>query len=206
MLPVVARDLDGMAFFGAASALPSATFLVGAALAGLLSDRFGPRIPLAIGVSAFVTAAFVVAFAPTMGLLLVGRAVGGFGEAMLDIGLTVLVARAIPQQLHARMFSMFATAWIVPSLFGPGIAALIEDHFGWRTVFAVGGFAALPVVPALLPAARSAARRTHTAQPDASGAGRLGRTLAASIAAAIGVTTVPWPARSSTAPACTASA
>lgn len=119
VLPVVARDLDGMAFFGTASALPSATFLVGAALAGLLSDRFGPRIPLAIGVSAFVTAAFAVAFAPTMGLLLVGRAVGGFGEAMLDIGLTVLVARAIPQQLHARMFSMFATAWIVPSLFGP---------------------------------------------------------------------------------------
>ncbi len=185
VLPVVARDLHGMALFGAASAVPSATFLVGAALAGALADRRGPRVPVALGIGGFVVAAFAVALAPSMPVLLLGRAVGGFGEAMLDVGLSVLIARALPTELRARMFSLFATAWIVPSLVGPGVAGAINDHLGWRAVFALGGLAALPVVPALVPALR----RTADSQVVPDGPA-LRTTVLASLAAAVGVTAI----------------
>jgi MFS family permease len=37
--------------------------------------------------------------------------------------------------MRARMFAMISTAWVVPSLFGPGLAGIITDHVGWRWVF-----------------------------------------------------------------------
>lgn len=60
---------------------------------------------------------------------------------MLDIAITVLIARMIPHDLRPRMCSMIATAWIVPSLVGPGIAGLIAEQYGWRAVFLVGAVA-----------------------------------------------------------------
>src|SRR5690606_31708990 len=33
------------------------------------------------------------------------------------------------------VFAAFAAAWVLPSLFGPAVAALIAEAFGWRWVF-----------------------------------------------------------------------
>src|SRR2546425_9482744 len=40
------------------------------------------------------------------------------------------------------MFAILSTAWVVPGIAGPALAAFVADHVGWRSVF----LGLLPVV------------------------------------------------------------
>jgi predicted MFS family arabinose efflux permease len=105
----------------------------------------------------FVVAQVVSALAPTMTVFVVGRAVSGASEALVDTSLMVLVAQALPEQLRAKVFASFAAAWILPSLLGPSLAGALDALAGWRLVFA----GPLLVVPVALVLLRPALRRTH---------------------------------------------
>lgn len=154
ILPALARDLDGLALFGAASAAPLASYVVGVSLAGAWADRRGPLPVLTVGVVVFSVAAALAAAAPTMAAFVAVRFVAGAAEGLLDVGLTVLVAARIPSALRPRLFSLYAAAWVLPSLLGPSIAGLIADHLHWRLVFLL----AAVVMPPLLIVVRRSAR------------------------------------------------
>jgi MFS family permease len=56
----------------------------------------------------------------------------------------VAVGDAYPANLRPRVFSLFATAWVLPSIVGPFVAGALVDLLGWRSVFlVVAGFALL---------------------------------------------------------------
>ena len=132
ILPIVASDLDGLRWFGLATALPAATFLFASALAGAWTDHIGPRRILIGSLIAFSLAQVGCGLAPTMEVLVAARALSGVGEGFLDISLVVLIADLLPESLRAKVFAAFSTAWILPSMLGPAIAGAITDWLGWR--------------------------------------------------------------------------
>ncbi|MDU0313477.1 MFS transporter [Phycicoccus sp. M110.8] len=160
VLPTVARDLDGLWLFGAASAAPLVTFVVATTVAGLWSDRRGPRPVLLAGMASFVAGQLLSGLAPTMTLFVGGRLLGGLAEGLFDVGLTVLVARALPASLRPKVFATFAAAWVLPSLLGPSIAGLVAEQVGWRAVFLIGVVLLGPVAALLRPAMSSAPARS----------------------------------------------
>jgi MFS family permease len=176
VLPTVARDLDGLWLFGAASAAPLVTFVVATTVAGLWSDRRGPRPVLLAGMASFVAGQLLSGLAPTMVLFVGGRLLGGLAEGLFDVGLTVLVARALPPSLRPKVFATFAAAWVLPSLLGPSVAGLIAEHVGWRAVFLIGVALLGPVAALLRPAMTSTQARSGR---SSSGAPTNGTTPAA---------------------------
>src|SRR6266436_6598354 len=56
-------------------------------------DRYGPQKPLWYGVLVFVAGLLIAGLAPTMALLVVGRAMQGFGAGVLYVALYVIVGR-----------------------------------------------------------------------------------------------------------------
>lgn len=134
-LPSIVRDLDALASFGLANAGPAASFLVTLAFAGAWADRRGPLPVLRTGVVAFGFAQLLVGLAPTIAVVVVGRLLSGIGEALVDVSLIVLVARAIPAGLRPQMFSLVSAAWILPSVVGPVVTGLVTEQLGWRWVF-----------------------------------------------------------------------
>lgn len=162
VLPVVARDLDGLAFFGTASAAALITYVVATAIAGVLADRHGPVRVLYAGAGLFAIGQLLSGTAPSMVIFAVGRAVSGIAEAGLDIGLTVLMARALPESLRAKVFSAYAAAWVIPSVVGPAVAGTIADHAGWRFVFLIAIALMVPLLALLQPSIR----RTPSTIPD----------------------------------------
>jgi MFS family permease len=173
VLPTVARDLDGLWLFGAASAAPLVSFVVATVVAGAWADHRGPVRPLQAGMAVFVVSQVLMALAPGMVLFTIGRFGSGIAEALMDVSLTVLLARALPEELRAKVFAAFAAAWVLPSLVGPPVAGLLTEIVSWRAVFAMG-VALLPLAWLLLrPSMRTAAARalagSSSTGPDSAG-------------------------------------
>ncbi|KRF23533.1 MFS transporter [Phycicoccus sp. Soil803] len=138
VLPTVARDLDGLWLFGAASAAPLVSFVVATVVAGAWADHRGPVRPLQAGMLVFTASQVAMALAPGMAVFAVGRFGSGIAEALMDVSLTVLLARTMPEELRAKVFAAFAAAWVLPSLVGPPIAGLLTEVLSWRSVFGLG--------------------------------------------------------------------
>lgn len=148
IMPTVSRDLDGFALFALAFAAPLASAVVGMVAAGTWSDRRGPAGSLLVSLVLFTVGILVSGLAPSMPVLVVGRVVQGLGTGALIVSLYVVVGVVYPPRLQPSVFASFAAAWVLPSLFGPGIAALVAEVLGWRWVFL--GIVALVLVAALL--------------------------------------------------------
>lgn len=170
IMPTVARELDGLWLYGAASAAPLVSFVVATTVAGLWADRGGPSRVVYAGMGLFAAAELLMGLAPAMVPFVGGRLLGGLAEGFLDVGLTVVVARALPAQLRPKMFATFAAAWVLPSLLGPSVAGFVAEQVHWRAVYLLGLALLVPVVLFLRPALASpASRRGVPARADGPG-------------------------------------
>ena len=142
-LPDVARDLDGLSAYGWAFSGFLLASIVGMVAAGQAADRTGPVRPFTAAVMAFAGGSIVASLASSWAMLIAGRALQGIGDGAVIALVYVSVARAYPPVLYGRVMALLSTAWVLPSLLGPGLAGLIAEHAGWRWVFLM----LLPLLP-----------------------------------------------------------
>ena len=135
ILPSTADDLDGLGLYGWAFSAFMLTNLVGIAVAGGEADLRGPARPFLVGVVLFAIGLLIGGLAPTMEVLILGRAVQGFGGGFISSIAYVTVGRGFPEEAKPRMLALMSTAWVVPGLVGPGLAGVVADVAGWRWVF-----------------------------------------------------------------------
>jgi MFS family permease len=135
IMPLVAEDLSGIALYGWVFSAFLLADLVGIVLAGELADRFGPAVPFGAGLALFAAGLLIGGLAPSMPVLVAARAVQGFGAGAIPAVAYMVIGRTYPDALRPRMFAVLSTAWVVPGLAGPALAAFVADHVGWRSVF-----------------------------------------------------------------------
>ncbi len=148
ILPAITRDLGGLELYGWAFSAFLLAKLIGTTVAGSEVDRQGPGVPFSIGIAVFVAGLFIGGLAPTMLVLIVGRAIQGLGSGVIGSVSYAIIARGYPDTIRARMLALNSTAWVIPGLIGPAIAGAIGDFVGWRWVFL--GLVPLPLIAAWL--------------------------------------------------------
>ncbi len=150
-LPQLTHELD----IGASAAqLTLASCLAGVAIgqlvSGPLSDRFGRRAPLLVGVAIFVAASLACAAAPTAAALIALRFVQGLGA-----GAGIAIARAVARDLTtgdalARFLSLLMLMNGLAPILAPVIGAQLLRVTSWHGIFvvlaAIGAVALLGVV------------------------------------------------------------
>jgi len=141
-LPVISRQLGDVRLYGWVFSAFFLGNLVGIVVAGGLADRQGLTGPFTVGLALFGVGLAVGGLAPDMPVLVVGRAIQGFGAGAIPAVAYVAIGRAYAEAARPRMFAVLSTAWVVPGLIGPAAAGLVADHVGWRWVF----LGLLPVV------------------------------------------------------------
>jgi MFS family permease len=135
VLPVIARDLDGLGAYGwGLSALMLAN-IVGTVAAGHMADRRGVARPLALGMLIFLAGCAIAGVAGSWSIFLAGRVVQGIGVGAVMAASYAAIGRAYPESLRAQMFALLSSAWTIPSLIGPLLAGIAADLVGWRWVF-----------------------------------------------------------------------
>ena len=148
VLPAVVDDLGDLHLYGWAFSGFLLTQLVGVVIAGLLADARGPALPFALSVLLFAAGLVVGGLAPTMPVLIAGRALQGFGGGAITALAYVAIGRGYPESAKPRMLALLSTAWVVPGLVGPGLAGVMAESLGWRSIFLV--LAPMPLVTGAL--------------------------------------------------------
>jgi MFS family permease len=139
-------------------------YLVAAAIAFPAGLLLGGRFPTAVSVAAICSmllGVLVVAFAPSSGVLLVGRVLNGLGA-----GAAIGVTAALIRRLRTGRGAATATAaglGVLALLIAPFLGGLLSDAFSFRLVYVVATlfvFVALIVAGVLGIVAQSATRIT----------------------------------------------
>lgn len=143
-MPIVGRELGGMELYSLAFSGALAAGVIGTVVGGRWGDVRGPLGPLWTGLATFAGGLLIAGLAPRMEVLVAGRLVQGFGGALTGISIYLIVARVYPEPQHPRMFSLFATAWVVPSMVGPAVVGTVAETIGWRWVFLTAPILTVP--------------------------------------------------------------
>jgi MFS family permease len=153
IMPVVARQLGGLSLYGWVFSAFMLGNVVGIVAAGRQADRFGPARPFVAGVALFSVGLAIAGLAPSMLVLVCGRALQGIGAGAVPAVAYVAIGRSLPERLRARMMAVLSTAWVLPGMIGPAVSAAVASLFGWRAVFlgllplvAVTGSLAMPAL------------------------------------------------------------
>ena len=135
ILPMVGRQLGDLRLYGWVFSAFLLASLIGIVLAGTLADRVPLGRLMLAGLALFALGLVIGGTALDMLVLVAGRAVQGLGAGVVPAVAYVAISRCYAEESRPRMFAVLSTAWVVPGLIGPGIAALVAAAVGWRWVF-----------------------------------------------------------------------
>jgi SHS family lactate transporter-like MFS transporter len=119
---------------------------VGAFIFGALADRFGRRIPLMIDILLFSILELASAFAPTLTVFIILRAL--FGIAMGgEWGLgAALALESLPAKSRGLFSGLLQQGYAFGYLLAAAVTWLAFAHIGWRGMFILGSLPALLVL------------------------------------------------------------
>lgn len=111
---------------------------------GPLSDRFGRRAPLLIGMVVYIIAAVAAVFSPNFAVLLAFRFLQGLGAAGTRVIATSIVRDMYSGRAMAEVMSLTFMVFMAIPIIAPGIGQVLLLTGPWQTIFLfMGGLAAV---------------------------------------------------------------
>ncbi|WP_458379513.1 MFS transporter [Pseudomonas chlororaphis] len=162
--PAIGRELGGgplaLSWITNAFMLSFGSVLMAA---GTLADEYGRKRVFSLGVGLFALTSLALAFAPSVLWLDLLRALQGLAGAAALAGGSAALAQEFEGPARTRAFSLLGTTFGVGLAFGPILAGLLIEAYGWRSIFVsgtlIGGLSLLFGVP----------RMHESRDPDAAG-------------------------------------
>ncbi len=162
VLPSVVEEVGGATLMSWTSSAFLASSIVAATCTGYLTAIVGARNVFCAGALIFGAGALTCALAPSMGQIVAGRFVQGFGGGLLTAMAYVLVRNTFPDTLWARAVALLSGAWSLSILVGPLTGGVFARYGDWRgAFFSVAGIACVLAAVAFraLPRTLSSAAR-----------------------------------------------
>ncbi|MDR1078834.1 MAG: MFS transporter, partial [Propionibacteriaceae bacterium] len=135
-LPQVAHDLGTSASL---VQLTLTSMLIGNSLGqlviGPLSDRFGRRRPVLIGVLGHIVTSVACVLAPDIAWLIAARALQGFCNAAAGVVAMAVIRDRFVGRAASRLMSRLLLVIGVAPLFAPTVGGFIASFATWRGVF-----------------------------------------------------------------------
>jgi DHA1 family bicyclomycin/chloramphenicol resistance-like MFS transporter len=102
---------------------------------GPLSDRYGRKLPLFIGLAIYVIGSVIALLAPTASAFLAARLLQGLGAAAPRIMAMSIVRDLYSGRAMARVMSFVMMVFIAVPVLAPSIGEGLMVGFGWRAIF-----------------------------------------------------------------------
>jgi len=104
-------------------------------LYGKLSDIHGRRPIMSLALGVFLVGSVICALAPTMPVIIFGRAVQGLGGGGLVALAQTVIADVVPPRERSRYVVYISTVWATSSVAGPILGGFFAEHLSWTLIF-----------------------------------------------------------------------
>lgn len=102
---------------------------------GKLSDIHGRRATMLAAISVFLAGSLLCALAPSLPILILGRAVQGFGGgSLILLAMTVLGDIAAPKD-RAKYYTYFVIVFASSGALGPALGGFFAQYLDWTVIF-----------------------------------------------------------------------
>src|SRR4051794_22110400 len=115
-------------------------------LGGSLGDRYGRRRVFMVGVAWFALASALCGLAPSIGVLIIARALQGIGGALLTPGSLAIIQASFARDDRPRAVGAWSGLAGVAGAIGPFLGGWLIAAAGWRWAFLLN----LPVAAAVI--------------------------------------------------------
>ncbi|MBF6333869.1 MFS transporter [Nocardia transvalensis] len=147
---------------------------------GSLSDRFGRRLVMVIGLVLFGAASLLAAYANSPEMLIAGRVVMGIGGVLIMPSTLSILITVFDDAERPKAIASWSAVATVGMVGGPVLGGVLLDHFWWGSVFVLN----VPVVVIAVIAAM-------TLMPESKGPWRKPDYLG-TLLSVVGVTALVW--------------
>ncbi|MGZ3723133.1 MAG: MDR family MFS transporter [Bdellovibrionales bacterium] len=136
-MPRIISELHGFQHYSGVITAYMVASTASVPLVGKLSDFYGRRFFLLIGVAIFVLASLLCGAAQSMTQLIFFRGIQGIGAGFCQAMAFTTIADLFPPAKRGRVSGLMGAVFGLASVIGPAAGGFLTDGPGWRYVFYV---------------------------------------------------------------------
>ena len=145
-MPRIITDLGGFDRYTWASTAYLVASAVAVPIVGRLSDLYGRRIFLLLGITVFMIGSVPTGMSQTMTQLIAFRAIQGIGGGIIMTTSFVAIADLFPPEERGKFQGLIGLVFGMASVIGPTLGGVITDNLSWNWIFLFNVPAGIPVL------------------------------------------------------------
>ncbi|WP_044640844.1 MDR family MFS transporter [Risungbinella massiliensis] len=134
-LPKISAELNGAAYYNWVFTIFMLTSSVTAILVGKLSDIYGRKPIIVVGVVIFMIGTFLCGTSANIIQLIIYRGVQGFGAGMIMSTAFAAVGDLFPPRERGKWQGILSATFGFSSILGPSLGGYIVEYFDWHWIF-----------------------------------------------------------------------
>ena len=136
-MPRVIAELQGFQHYAAVTTIYMLASTVVVPIVGKLSDLYGRKPFLLVGVAIFIAGSMLCGAATSMTWLVAARGFQGIGAGFSQATAFTTIADLYPPAKRGRISGVMGSVFGLASIVGPAVGGLLTDGPGWRWCFYV---------------------------------------------------------------------
>lgn len=135
IMPSVVLDIGGLDVYAWSSTVFVIASILSAALASRLLAGAGANWSYVVAALLFAAGTLACALAPDIWVLILGRAVQGFGGGLFYALAYAVIRMVYPSRLWPVAIGLVTVMWGVATLIGPAVGGIFAELGSWRAAF-----------------------------------------------------------------------
>ncbi len=134
-IPTIVKDLQGFEVISLVFSVYLLTSAISTPIYGKLSDLYGRKNILSIGIIIFLVGSFLCGLSHTMNMLIGFRAIQGLGAGAIFTVTYTIIGDVFTLEERPKVQGLIGTVWGIASLAGPFLGGILIDILSWHWIF-----------------------------------------------------------------------